>query len=831
MEHGLLNVKRTCNWMSELLRASEYASDGRRATAELTAKWSEGESAHLQDQTSHFVHGCTLLQEVTMHSYTATESFRKGAQAEVAALYAFYKSAQARRRDTTKEHARMVSAWASMEESLSKERRECAKAYSELRVAQDAKDKEEVAETANKELYPKLLKRWKGAREVCVKKFAAFEKSFERARSVQEANDAAHLPHMLEELERIERERLALLAEFTTRFGALFSTWAADIRSSAVLIEKVAPALQCDKAVSSLFDSWMLRFGTPPALQPVRYDLPCSAAVVAGEELPPENAPLLAAIGSVTAVGSFGNGNGNGNAATPLSPSSASSSSAAMAAPTGGFSSPPLSPASTGLVGTRRAAAPGPPPPPTSLGSGSYPPVVRTVHVPPPIPQANNVAAAAAAAASASTSDQVRPVAAAATSPLTASQPLTSGSSDASSRASAVPPPLAPAPAAATTAVPAAATAVAPLAVAPAGAARSTVKVGVIGRTMRAPPPSLPTKRKPKVPGEPDIDISCLPPPPLPPPVTQESASYHRMSMTTAAAAAAAGRQSVARAAGPPPLPGAADSSAAAAAAASPSSRGPPPLPAGVARVGPPPPPLPVAASVTAAAAPVAVEQPSAGAATAEPEATSQAQGQPSESEAPSTAQEEQSSLDAAASAPTTEDFDASACGPDDIVEPALAAAEDAPAAEPQPETSAAESELGAADAAATAAADEAAPVEPAVEAAAAADQVESDPSSAAAAAAAADDATSAVDDSGQQQGWPATALYDFSLSEDTASVTHGNTRHRSMHSMRVHLSFRKVFARLCLSFDALSAFFFLFFFPSVCLCPVSFAAAATSTT
>lgn len=155
VEHGLLHVKRTCNFAETILKVLEHSSDARKLTAALTAQWAE---EPLQDTMTHFVTAGAMMGEVLLHTYTAHEKFRESAQRDaVTPLYLWYKSAQARRREVVKDHARMLSVWQSQEEALAKERRECAKAYTELRLAADAKDKEEANETSSKDLFPKLV--------------------------------------------------------------------------------------------------------------------------------------------------------------------------------------------------------------------------------------------------------------------------------------------------------------------------------------------------------------------------------------------------------------------------------------------------------------------------------------------------------------------------------------------------------------------------------------------------------------------------------------------------------------------------------------------------
>lgn len=549
VEHGLLQLKRTCNWMEALLRASEYAGDGRKQTADLQNRWNDsGEVLH--DEMAAFVHGCTMLQEVVMHTYLSNENFRKSALNDVVIpLYAFYKSAQARRREVTKEHSKMQSGWRSIEESLAKERRDCQRFYSELRIAQDLKDKEEQSETSDASLFPKLVKKWQAARETCMKRFSAFEKSWEKAKAIQETNENVTLPAMLSELEALERERLKLMTEYTQRFQALFQTWSADMKSSALLIEKVAPALQGDKCMSMLFDKWIPRFGSPPALQPVRYDLPCNAAAIGLDVMPPENAPLLAAVAI--------------NSSTPFSgasPAAATSPSASSAS------------AASRAITPGPSAAAGGTAQPAYLGSGSYPmPAARKT--PAPLPKA------------AVPQSVARPLP---TAVVKSSPPPPAAGADGSAAA------------ASSTAA----------AAAPAAGGAVRMPLPKLGKA-RAPPPSLPQKRKPKAPGEPgdaDISVDDLPPPPMPPPVTAASGAYRmsishpRSSVAGAAAAAAA-----AAAASAASSTDAAASGTAAAAAAEPAPRAaskrPPPLPGAATTAAVVPPPLPVAAIDDSAAA------------------------------------------------------------------------------------------------------------------------------------------------------------------------------------------------------------------------------------
>ena len=225
----MLHIKRTCNWMDALLKASECSGDGRKLTSDLQNRWNDsGEVLH--DEMSHFAYGCNMMQEVMMHTYVMAENFRKSAQSDVVTpLFAFYKSAQVRRREVMKEHARVLSNWKNVEEALAKERKDCAKAYSELRAALDLKDKEEDEAS----LLGKLIKKVASAREACTKKFISFERSWEKAKVLQEHNDQVILPNLLAELEAIERERLYSLMEYTALFGQLFTTWSNDIKVGA----------------------------------------------------------------------------------------------------------------------------------------------------------------------------------------------------------------------------------------------------------------------------------------------------------------------------------------------------------------------------------------------------------------------------------------------------------------------------------------------------------------------------------------------------------------------------------------------------------------------
>ena len=289
-ERGLAGVKRTCQYMEAVMRACEHPTDVRKAAADAITKY-DTEGAQL-DECANFTTTATMLQEAMLHASLAAEMFRRSASSDsVTPLYAWYKTAQARRRDVVKEHQRMLATWAASEAALFRERNDCAKAYAELKAAAEARDREDATEKER----PKLLRAWKDKKDTCVRKFAAFEKTWERTLAMQLLNDRETLPHLLHELELIERERLELLRDFTHSFGALFTQYADAIRSSATLILKVASTLDSNREVSRLFDRWVPRFGAPPTLNPVRFDLPATAASLQADALPAENA-LLASV-------------------------------------------------------------------------------------------------------------------------------------------------------------------------------------------------------------------------------------------------------------------------------------------------------------------------------------------------------------------------------------------------------------------------------------------------------------------------------------------------------------------------------------------------------
>jgi hypothetical protein len=264
-------VKRTCNYVETILRCWDHSSDARKLTADLTAKWT---SEPLRDEATHYTHAMAMVGEVMMHAYAAHDRFRRSAQADlVAPLYAFYKHAQARRRDVVTRHARVVSTWSTLEEQVGKERRECVRAYADLRAAAAELDGAHGADGVRE----KRERKWRGAREGAVRRFEAFARTWERARGMQESNEAQVMPALVGELESIERDRLAHLDTFMGSFHALFAAWSGDVRQSSELIGKVMPAMQAERSMATLIDKFERQCGPPPPLNPVRYNLPCPA--------------------------------------------------------------------------------------------------------------------------------------------------------------------------------------------------------------------------------------------------------------------------------------------------------------------------------------------------------------------------------------------------------------------------------------------------------------------------------------------------------------------------------------------------------------------------
>ena len=516
VEHGLLHVKRTCVFVDTILKSLEHSSDAVKLTSELSQRWKDDEP--LQDVMAQYVYAGGMIGEVMLQTYNAHEKFRRSAQVDRDWLYAFYKSAQARRRELTKDHTRMLGTWNSVEESLIKERRDCQKAYSELRLAQDAKDKEEVAETSKADLYPKLVKKWKSQKEVVVKKFQSYEKAYEKAQALQLSNDTVSLPSMLSELESIERDRLAHLTEYMTKFQSLMLTWSNELKSNSDLVTTIVPALSVDKSMTSMLDKFCTSFGPPPKMIPIRFDLPCTSQSVANDTLPPDSAPALAYIGATA----------NGSSSTVL-------------------------PASTSATSPSHATRNGPMPPPIPQPTQHHQPQQQQVRTTPaPLPRAAMPVAAVRPLANASTAVASPPP------PPPPSSSSSSSTQSTSSPARAQPPPPpphtnnSPSPVTTTTspprpAPPTVATSSTttpakplPLAAAPPPNASSTSTTIAAPKALpvlgvfksRAPAPTLPQKRKPKIGGEADPDPSLLPPPPLPPvPVNRDTPSF-RASIT-----------------------------------------------------------------------------------------------------------------------------------------------------------------------------------------------------------------------------------------------------------------------------------------------------------
>lgn len=291
---GLYNLKRTALTLKQL---STYGGvDAPAIVQSNVMKCTKHEHESGADhQVAYHVATSTILSTLAQVIDTAHKGFLTKIQNEIATpLQNFYQMSEKMRLKLTDEAHKYTAELASAKSALAKERDACMSAY----AGTVSKKKQIAALTGEKQA--KAQKKYPAMEQKLADYFAGYEASVNSVNELQALYHSKRMPTIVNELEALERSRLAKISDVFEAFSAALTSHVDQLKAIHDNVLFIPATLNQDASITHFTENLLAKHGRAIPVPALSYDLPVSASEVRAGELtkpglaaPMRKAPII----------------------------------------------------------------------------------------------------------------------------------------------------------------------------------------------------------------------------------------------------------------------------------------------------------------------------------------------------------------------------------------------------------------------------------------------------------------------------------------------------------------------------------------------------------
>lgn len=276
---GLYYLKRTATTLKQL---SVYngvdVSSTINAHVSKSAKY--GNDNSIDHQAAYQVASSTIVSAFGQVIDSAFKGLLSKMHNEIAApLYNFYHMSEKMRVKLTDEAHKFTMELATAKSALGKEREACMSAY----AATVAKKK--LIENLSGEKQAKEQKKYPAMQQKLAENFAAYEARVKAVNELQTLYFTKRLPAIVNELEALERSRLAKISDVFEAFSSAVASHIEQLKTIHTNVSFIPPTLDQDASINNHAEILLAKHGRATPVASLSYDLPVGAEEVRAGQL------------------------------------------------------------------------------------------------------------------------------------------------------------------------------------------------------------------------------------------------------------------------------------------------------------------------------------------------------------------------------------------------------------------------------------------------------------------------------------------------------------------------------------------------------------------